>query len=108
MDAGREAAVGSDSGEQCGEGGALVLPEGGADLDVVSVAGLTDEAEQGAARVGQVQRVQPSVGRVAPALDQAALVQPVHQSDPPTRRSAEVAGQGLLWLSGGGGNRAEQ
>jgi len=105
---GGEAVVVGDPGEQGAQLGPLGGVEGGAHRVVVSARSLPDSTQQQVSGIGEVQRVQAPVVRVAPPLEDSTLFEGVDERDEPARWRAQQSGQGLLGLAGARRDGAEQ
>ena len=91
-----DALLGGQTAQQAGQLDALGRRQRGADLVLMAVAGSLNLTERVPALLGQVQRVGAAVGGVAPAFDQAALLEFVDQEDHPGRVEPDELAERLL------------
>src|SRR5271155_5013170 len=106
MDPGGEAVMTGDPGQQFVELSSFSRVEWGADVVLVRGADLAELGHEAGPVVGEVERVVTPVAGVAAAFGQTALLEPVEEQDQPAGRRAELAGEGLLALSGLPGDQA--
>jgi hypothetical protein len=102
-----DALLGGQPAQQAGQLDAFGRGQGGADLVLVAATGGLHLGERVAALRGQVQRVGAAVGWVAPAFDQAALLELVDQEDHPGGVEPDELAEGLLRQAFVGGQSDE-
>jgi hypothetical protein len=108
MDAGDEAVVGGQAGEQADELVALAHVEAGAELGLVLGGGIHDLAEHAAALAGEMQGADAAVSGNRPPLEQAALFEAVDERDHAAGWDLQRLGQRLLGLPFRGGDVSQQ
>src|ERR1700683_3428798 len=97
-----------DPGEQAVELCPLGGVERGADVVFVRCADLAEPGHEAGAVTGEVEGVVTAVAGVAAALGQVAFLELDEEEHQPAGRRAELAGEGLLALSGLPGDPAQQ
>lgn len=107
MDVGRETLLGGHTLEQIVELAPLVLGERGEQGTLVLAGDLAEGGEHLAAVGGEVEGVAAAIVLIAAALDEAARVQRVEQSDEAAGNHLQTGGQRLLCEAGAGTEDAQ-